>query len=132
MELLGNLTLILLATTIVGHFSTRIGIPAVIGQLLVGIVLGPAMLGWLHLTHNLEGFAEIGVIVLMFIAGLESDLQLLKRYLKPSVFVAILGVIVPVLGTFWVAELYHLPLTESLFLGVIFAATSVSISVEAV
>ncbi|KRL08731.1 Kef-type K+ transport system, membrane component [Levilactobacillus zymae DSM 19395] len=130
MELLGNLTLILLATTIVGHFSTRIGIPAVIGQLLVGIVLGPAMLGWLHLTHNLEGFAEIGVIVLMFIAGLESDLQLLKRYLKPSVFVAILGVIVPVLGTFWVAELYHLPLTESLFLGVIFAATSVSISVE--
>ncbi|GEO69602.1 cation:proton antiporter [Levilactobacillus acidifarinae] len=130
MELLGNLTLILLATTIVGHFSTRIGIPAVIGQLLVGIVLGPAMLGWLHLTHNLEGFAEIGVIVLMFIAGLESDLQLLKRYLKPSVFVAILGVIVPVLGTFWVAELYHLPLTESMFLGVIFAATSVSISVE--
>ena len=130
MELLGNLTLILLATTIVGHFSTRVGIPAVIGQLLVGIVLGPAMLGWLGLTHGLESFAEIGVIVLMFIAGLESDLQLLKRYLKPSVLVAILGVIVPVLGTFWVAELYQLPLTESLFLSVIFAATSVSISVE--
>lgn len=130
MELLGNLTLILLATTIVGHYSTRIGIPAVIGQLIVGIVLGPAMLGWLHLTHNLDSFAEIGVIVLMFIAGLESDLQLLKRYLKPSILVAVLGVIVPVLGTFAIGELYHLPFNESLFLSIIFAATSVSISVE--
>lgn len=130
MQLLGNLTLILLATTIVGHYSTRLGIPAVIGQLLVGIVLGPAMLGWLHLTAGLTSFAEIGVIVLMFIAGMESDLQLLKKYLKPSIFVAILGVIIPVAGAYLVSRAYQLPLTESLFIGVIFAATSVSISVE--
>ncbi|WP_304055252.1 cation:proton antiporter [Levilactobacillus namurensis] len=130
MELLRDLTLILLATTIVGHYSTRIGIPAVIGQLLVGVVMGPAMLGWLKLTENLDSFAQIGVIILMFIAGLESDLQLLKRYLKPSVLVAILGVIVPVAGSYLVAISYHLPQTESLFISVIFAATSVSISVE--
>lgn len=130
MELLRDLTLILLATTIVGHFSTRIGVPAVIGQLLVGVVMGPALLGWLKLTSSLESFAQIGVIILMFIAGLESDLQLLKRYLKPSVLVAILGVIVPVAGSYLVAVSYHLPQTESLFISVIFAATSVSISVE--
>ncbi|WP_143462478.1 cation:proton antiporter [Levilactobacillus enshiensis] len=130
MDLLRDLTLILLATTVVGHYSTRIGIPAVIGQLVVGVLMGPAVLGWLHLTHDLESFAEIGVIVLMFIAGLESDLQLLKRYLKPSVLVAIMGVLVPVAGTYLVGVFYQLNMTESLFLSVIFAATSVSISVE--
>ena len=130
MELLRNLTLILLATTIVGHYSTRIGIPAVIGQLLVGVVIGPAMLGWISLTHVLESYAELGVIVLMFIAGLESDLKLLKRYLKPSVLVALMGVLIPVIGTYLVGMLYHLGTVESLFISVIFAATSVSISVE--
>jgi len=130
MELLRDLTLILLATSIVGHYSTRIGIPAVIGQLLVGVIMGPAMLGWLKLNGSLESFAQVGVIILMFIAGLESDLQLLKRYLKPSVLVAILGVIVPVAGSYLVAISYNLPLTESLFISIIFAATSVSISVE--
>ncbi|WP_125764616.1 cation:proton antiporter [Levilactobacillus mulengensis] len=130
MELLKDLTLILLATTVVGHYCTRIGIPAVIGQLLVGVLVGPAMLGWISLSHSLEGFAEIGVIILMFIAGLESDLQLLKRYLKPSVLVALMGVLIPVLGTYAVGMFYNLGVTESLFISVIFAATSVSISVE--
>lgn len=130
MELLRDLTLILLATTVVGHYCTRIGIPAVIGQLLVGVIVGPAMLGWLSLTHLLESFAEIGVIILMFIAGLESDLQLLKRYLKPSVLVALLGVLIPVAGVYLVGMVYQLNTVESLFISVIFAATSVSISVE--
>ncbi|AYM01892.1 cation:proton antiporter [Levilactobacillus yiduensis] len=130
MELLKDLTLILLATTVVGHYCTRIGIPAVIGQLLVGVLVGPALLGWITLSHSLEGFAEIGVIILMFIAGLESDLQLLKRYLKPSVLVALMGVLIPMIGTYAVGMLYNLGVTESLFISVIFAATSVSISVE--
>ncbi|KRO03976.1 Kef-type K+ transport system, membrane component [Levilactobacillus paucivorans] len=130
MNLLMSLTLILLATTVVGHYSTRIGIPAVIGQLLVGVIIGPAVLGWISLTHVLESYAEIGVIILMFIAGLESDLKLLKRYLKPSVFVALLGVIVPMIGTYLVGMVYNLGMVESLFISVIFAATSVSISVE--
>jgi len=129
-ELLKDLTLILLATTVVGHYCTRIGIPAVIGQLLVGVLVGPAVLGWITLSHSLESFAEIGVIILMFIAGLESDLQLLKRYLKPSVLVALMGVLIPVIGTYLVGMFYNLGTTESLFISVIFAATSVSISVE--
>ncbi|WP_125580464.1 cation:proton antiporter [Levilactobacillus cerevisiae] len=130
MELLKDLTLILLATTVVGHYCTRIGIPAVIGQLLVGVLVGPALLGWISLSHSLESFADIGVIILMFIAGLESDLQLLKRYLKPSVLVALMGVLIPVIGTYAVGMAYNLGTTESLFISVIFAATSVSISVE--
>ncbi|WP_125588095.1 cation:proton antiporter [Companilactobacillus jidongensis] len=129
MGFLGILVLILITTTIVGHYSSRIGVPAVIGQLLVGIILGPAILNWVRPTEFIHVFSEMGVIILMFIAGIESDMKLLKKYLKPSFLVAILGVIVPVALTYGVGMMFHMNAIESLFLSVIFAATSVSISV---
>ncbi|WP_125763396.1 cation:proton antiporter [Companilactobacillus hulinensis] len=129
MGFLGVLVIILITTTIVGHYSSRIGIPAVIGQLLVGIVLGPAILNWVRPSEFIHVFSEMGVIILMFIAGIESDLKLLKKYLKPSILVAILGVIVPVVLTYGLGIMFNLGFKESLFISVIFAATSVSISV---
>ena len=77
MEFIGILCLILISTTIGSHVSRRIGIPAVIGQLLVGVLLGEAGLGWVHPSVLVHIFSEIGVILLMFLAGLESDLSLL-------------------------------------------------------
>lgn len=130
MEFLGTLCLVLITTALAGHFSRRIGIPAVIGQLLVGIVLGPAVLGWVTSDHFMHYFAEIGVIILMFIAGLESDLELLKKYLKPAVSVALFGVGVPIVVVYFFGKLFNFNFEQALFLGVIFAATSVSISVE--
>lgn len=129
MGYIGTLSLILIVTAVAGHISVRMGLPAVIGQLLSGIVLGPALLGWVSATAFIKDFAELGVIILMFMAGLESDLQLLKKYWKPSLLVAVLGVILPVGVIDWCSQLFHLSNVESLFLGVTFAATSVSISV---
>lgn len=129
MEFVGILSLILIVTALAGHLSVRLGLPAVIGQLLSGIILGPAVLGWVTATSFIKDFAELGVIILMFMAGLESDLQLLKKYWRPSLFVAVLGVILPVAVIDWCSQLFHLGAVESLFLGVTFAATSVSISV---
>ncbi|MFC6180192.1 cation:proton antiporter [Lactiplantibacillus daowaiensis] len=129
MDYIGTLSLILIVTALAGHLSVRMGLPAVIGQLLSGIVLGPAVLGWVTATSFIKDFAELGVIILMFMAGLESDLQLLKKYWKPSLLVAVLGVILPVGVIDWCSQLFHLSNIESLFLGVTFAATSVSISV---
>jgi len=126
---IGTLSLILIVTAVAGHFSVRIGLPAVIGQLLSGIILGPALLGWVHDSTFITDFSELGVIILMFMAGLESNLQLLKKYWRPSLFVAVLGVILPVAVIDWCSQLFHLSSVESLFLGVTFAATSVSISV---
>ena len=130
MQDIGNLALILVTTLVLAHVSRLLKMPAVIGELLAGILIGPALLGWISSTHTISLFAEIGVIILMFLAGLESNLDLLKKYFKPGMLVAVIGVIVPVVVVFGFAHLWGFNLTSSLFLGITFAATSVSISVE--
>ena len=130
MEFLGTLCLVLITTSFAGHFSRRIGIPAVIGQLLVGILIGPAVLEWVHNNAFMHTFSEIGVIILMFIAGLESDLGMLKKYFKPALAVAFSGVVFPVVLIYFFGKLFHFSFEQAIFLGVTFSATSVSISVE--
>ncbi len=129
MEFIATLAGLLLATQIVAHLCRRVEIPEVIGQILVGIIVGPAILNWVHLDGMMNEFQEIGVIILMFIAGLESDLSLLKKYLRPAVIVAVIGVVVPVIMMGGASYLFGFTKMESLFIGVIFSATSVSISV---
>lgn len=130
MQFIGALCLILIVTTLAGHFCNRVGVPAVIGQILVGIVIGPAMLGLIHNTTIVQVFANIGVILLMFIGGLESNLTLLRRFLKPAIIVAVCGVIMPViLMGVTAAVAFHYDTFTACYIGVIFSATSVSISV---
>ncbi|MFT9456142.1 MAG: cation:proton antiporter [Liquorilactobacillus hordei] len=129
MSFIGSLVIILLFTTLAGHLTARVGIPAVLGQLLIGIIIGPGVLNIIHPTDLIEQFAEIGVILLMFMAGIESDMQQLKKYFKPALAVALSGVLLPVIimGTASFCFGYHFQ--EALFIGVVFSATSVSISV---
>ena len=129
MEFIATLAGLLLATQVVAHLCRRVEIPEVIGQILVGIIVGPAILNWVHLDGMMNEFQEIGVIILMFIAGLESDLSLLKKYLRPAVIVAVIGVVVPVIVMGGAGYLFGVTKVESRFIGVIFSATSVSISV---
>ncbi|MBU3830163.1 MAG: cation:proton antiporter [Candidatus Limosilactobacillus merdavium] len=129
MEFIATLAGLLLATQLVAHLCRRVEIPEVIGQILVGIIAGPALLNWVHLNEMMNEFQEIGVIILMFIAGLESDLSLLKKYLKPAVIVAIIGVVVPIAVMAPASYFFGFTKLESMFIGVIFSATSVSISV---
>lgn len=129
MEFVGALALILLGTQLVGQLCIRAGIPDVIGQIVFGIIVGPAVLGLVQPNAMINEFQEIGVIILMFIAGLESDLSLLKKYLKPAIVVALLGMLLPVIVMGIAVDIYGMQWFESLFIGVIFSATSVSISV---
>ncbi|KOY77671.1 Na(+)/H(+) antiporter [Apilactobacillus kunkeei] len=124
-----SISIILLTALLTGKIFSKIILPPVVGQLVAGIIIGPAILNIVKPTHLISSLAELGVILLMFIAGLESDLKLLKRYFKPSIVVAIMGIIFPVVGIFYTSKLFALSNIESLFIGVIFAATSVSISV---
>lgn len=122
--------IILITSLIVSHFSNKIGIPAVLGVLVLGVILGPGVLNIIKPTHLIESFAEIGVILLMFIAGLESDLKLLRKFLKPSINVALLGVLLPLVSVFIFNYYFGFPIKENIFIAIVFAATSVSISVE--
>jgi monovalent cation:proton antiporter-2 (CPA2) family protein len=130
MHFIGILCLILFATTIASHISRKLGIPAVIGQLLVGVLLGGAGLNWVHPDILVTDFSEIGVILLMFLAGLESDLSLLKKYFRPAILVAVFGILLPVILGWGTGLGFDVTQKEALFLGIILAATSVSISVE--
>ncbi len=130
MEFIGSLIVILLTTSLLGQIFVRLNLPAVIGQLLAGIILGPALLGFIKPGETIDLFAELGVILLMFLAGIESDLGLLKKFFKPSMTVALLGVLFPVVFIGIATSLFGMNLLESLFIGIVFAATSVSISVE--
>ncbi len=130
MEFIGILCLILVSTTIASHLSRRIGIPAVVGQLLVGVLLGSAGLNWVQSSELVHEFSEIGVILLMFLAGLESDLALLRKYLKPSLLVATFGVAFPLVLGAISGTAFQIDFQESFFFGIILSATAVSITVE--
>ncbi|EOT39603.1 cation:proton antiporter [Enterococcus columbae] len=130
MAFIGTLCLILVLTALAAHLCRRIGIPGVVGQLLVGLIVGTGGLQWIHSDELIHIFSEIGVILLMFLAGLESDMALLRKYFKPGMLVAIFGVIFPLLLGTGGGFAFDVTKTEAFFLGVVLAATSVSISVE--
>lgn len=129
MQIMGILCLILLFALIGGQIANRCGLPAVIGELQAGIVIGPAMLNWVQPSGLIKSFSDIGVVLLMFLAGLESDLAILKKLWKPSFLVATFGMVVPIVIAYLTGIAFKFSQTESLFLGITFAATSVSISV---
>ncbi|NGP57347.1 cation:proton antiporter [Paenibacillus thiaminolyticus] len=130
MEFILYLALILLCTKVAGDISVRLGQPAVLGKLIVGILIGPAVLGWIEKDSFITHVSEIGVLLLMFIAGLETDVEQLRKNWKSAFAVAVGGIILPFIGGYGAAIAFGFSPTYALFFGVIFCATSVSISVQ--
>lgn len=128
-----DVAMIIVATKLFGLLTRRIEMPQVVGALLAGLILGPACLDLLHETDFLTQVSEIGVIILMYSAGLETDISELKKSGKASFVIAVLGVIIPLLGGYAVGYFFNSDpsaLMENIFIGVILTATSVSITVE--
>lgn len=131
MELIFELAIILLASKLAGDISVKLGQPSVLGKLLIGIVLGPAVLGLVSETKTLEEISQIGVILLMFIAGLETDVNEFKRSGKASALVGVSGIVVPLFVGYIAGIIMNMTNIEAMFLGLLLSATSVSISVQA-
>ena len=125
-----QIVIILLATKIAGHISVRLGQPSVLGKIIVGIILGPAILGLVHDTEVLKTFSDIGVLLLMFLAGLETNLEDLNRNKKAALLVAVGGIIAPIVMGYFGAVYFGLSTAEAIFIGLLLSATSVSISVQ--
>lgn len=124
------LACLLIAAKFAGWVAHRLHLPAVLGQLVVGVMAGPSLLGWVHIDTTLNSFANIGVIILMFIAGIETDMKQMRQVGGAAFVSALLGVICPfVVGTAFALAL-HYALPVSLFIGTVLTATSVSITAE--
>lgn len=136
-----DLGVILLSTKLLGLVTRKFHMPQVVGALLAGLLLGPGVFNVITQTEYINYTAEIGVVVLMFCAGMETDVQELKKSGKSSLIIALIGVLVPLIGGYFVAYIFNRPgmiasdascstLLQNLFIGVILTATSVSITVE--
>ena len=131
------LSVFLFSAKIAGYLSVRVGQPSVLGELLVGILLGPSLLNILHLpflehtlSETITEFGEIGVLLLMFIAGLELHLGEMRQNLRVAAYAGLLGVILPILLGWGTGTLFGLDQSTSIFLGLMLGATSVSISAQ--
>lgn len=139
MEIFKNLAIIIFAAEIMGLLSKKCKAPQVVGQIIAGLLIGPAILNIVQPSDFLNQMAEIGVVLLMFSAGLETDLKELIRTGPLALAVACVGVAVPLLGGFVLFSLLMyggFPAVGSpeffraLFIGSIMTATSVTISVQ--
>ena len=126
-----TLLIILLTARVFAELATRLQSPSVIGELFAGVLLGPSLLGWIEPTEAIRLMAGIGIILLLFEVGLETDVKRLVRTGLESIVVASAGFILPFLFGFGLAYgPFELPLLVSLFIGGTLTATSIGITVR--
>lgn len=125
------LLIILLMARVFAEIASRLKTPPVIGEILAGVLLGPSLLGWIEPVEVIRLLAEIGIILLLFEVGLETDIKRLAESGAKAVVVALPGFFLPLLSgfalAFWVFEL---PLLVALFVGGTMTATSIGITVR--
>jgi len=136
-EVFRDLGIIIVAAKLFAILARKCKAPQVVGEIIAGLIIGPCLLGWVDQTSFLGQMAEIGVILLMFSAGLDTDLKELLKTGPKAFLIACAGVFVPLIG----GTLLHMAFNglssivseefyKSLFVGVVLTATSVSITVE--
>jgi len=118
----------LLGAKLLGELVERIGQPAVLGELLAGVILGASVLGWVPLSEGLLLLAEIGVVLLLFEVGLETDLTELLKVGGPALAVAVLGMVLPFAGGYLLSLAAGLPPVTRIFVGAALTATSIGIT----
>lgn len=136
LDILRTLAIILVAAKVCGLIIRKLKGPQVVGEIIAGLIVGPCIFNFVQYTDFIAGMAEIGVILLMFAAGLGTDLKELIKTGFVSFIVAVAGVVVSIVGgaAVYLACGFGEPGTqmlEAVFIGTILAATSVSITVQA-
>ena len=134
---LKDLAIIVIAAKLFGIVARKLKAPQVVGEIIAGLIIGPSILGWVNQTDFLMQMAEIGVILLMFSAGLETDLKELMKTGPIATLIACAGVFIPlILGAAYYMLFYGISpwgseeFYKAVFVGTILTATSVSITVQ--
>lgn len=130
-EIALSLVLILIVGRVFSELVVKFGAPAVVGEVIAGLVLGPSFLGIIELNETLKLLAELGVILLLFEVGFESDIKKLKAEGLNAFIVATFGALIPLALGFAVSYyFFNLPFFTSLFIGGTLTATSIGISLR--
>lgn len=126
-----QIILILLAAKLLSELALRLGQPPVLGELIAGIVLGGSLLGWIEPNESLLLLAELGVVLLLFEIGLESDLQEFLRVGPSALLVALIGIAGPFAVGYFVSMPFVHDTMVAVFIGATLTATSVGITARA-
>jgi Kef-type K+ transport system membrane component KefB/Trk K+ transport system NAD-binding subunit len=129
-EIAFDLLILLAGIWLVAVTLRPLGLPTVMGELIVGVLLGPAVLGWIQPGELIQLLAEIGIFFLMFHAGVETQPLEFYQALKRSMGVAIVGAIVPFTVSFSIALMFGLDLVGATFVGLTMTATAVVITLK--
>lgn len=124
------IAIILISTKLGGILSNKIKMPQVLGALIAGVLIGPSVFNLVQNSPSIKLLSDLGVLMLMFLAGLETDLEEFKKAGLSSFLIACGGIILPLIFGTLSAYAFFNNFYENLFIGVILTATSVSISVE--
>ena len=127
-RILLDLTIILIVAKVAAEVSDRIRVPAVIGEIVAGILIGPSVLGLVNTSDMLFFLAELGVIMLLIQVGLETDIVELKSVGRASILVAVIGVVLPMVLGFGASSMLGESVNTSLFVGAALTATSIGIT----
>lgn len=125
-----DIGLIILFVKIFSMITGKIHMPKMLGGLIAGVLLGPAVFNIIQTNNILEFLANLGIILIMFLAGMETSLKKFMSGTKKFVIIASLGVVIPLLFGFLFSKCYTLDNSLNLFFGIVITATSVSITVE--
>jgi len=118
----------LVGAKLFGELAERLGQPAVLGELLAGVILGPSVIGLVPLSDAVLELAEIGVVLLLFEVGLETDLGELARVGAPAIAVALAGMLLPFVGGYAITLALGYPTLTATFVGAALTATSIGIT----
>lgn len=136
-ELFKDLAIIILAAKVCGIFAKKLKAPQVVGEIIAGLLIGPSILGLVEQSDILAAMAEIGVVLLMFGAGLETNFKELLKTGPKALLIAIVGVFVPLAGGtllygafYGFSEIGSEGFYRAVFIGTIMTATSVGITVQ--
>jgi Kef-type K+ transport system membrane component KefB len=147
LQILLFIALLIVLAKVVGGLCHRLGLPLVLGELLAGVILGPTLLdiwqfSWFSSATTVAGgqalsvaavvkvLAQLGVVVLMFLAGLETDIDLMKTAAGPAFWAAVGGVVLPLMGGAVAVRAAGFSWPQGVFIGTVLTATSVSITAQ--
>ncbi len=131
MSLIESLLLLLVLSRVLGEVAGRFGQPAMLGEIAAGILLGPSCFSYIHFTPEIKAISDIGVLLLVFLAGMEMDIDALWTSVRGrGVWVSVAGFVVPLAGGVLVGYAHGLDETRMAFIGLCVAITALPVSVR--